>query len=399
MLVLASLFLTSYAITSTDATQNATRDSLVYGWVSTDCGRGTSDILWSCLFTIFLCVWTVFHRPLPHYQGESSHSFRTKIVRSKIVPAIIVLIAPEFLIFTAVRDFQDAMKRKKELRGLGCSDFTLTHGFFFDMGGFCLKSSGPKYHQLQVRDIEDRRAKPHSKEWIHELSNISEDRVKDSATSDNIAKSLACLQVVWLATQVVSRSAHHQAVALLEVSTMAYVLCALISYGFWWNKPQNCAIPIIMNCSNAAMKEMSSSMYGVREGTISEFICSGRHWIHRDELTGIWKCALLFVLAPSVFGAVHIASWDIAHPTVIELWLWRVSIVACLIIPILFAFVVYLRDAVILNDSLSVACMHILILAYILVRIYMLVENFLSLRALPSSVFDAVKWSSFVPHI
>lgn len=81
------------------------------------------------------------------------------------------------------------MKRKKELRGLGCSDFTLTHGFFFDMGGFCLKSSGPKYHQLQVRDIEDRRAKPHSKEWIHELSNISEDRVKDSATSDNIAKS------------------------------------------------------------------------------------------------------------------------------------------------------------------------------------------------------------------
>ena len=91
-----------------------------------------------------------------------------------------------------------------------------------------------------------------------------------------------------------------------------------------------------------------------------------------------------FVLAPSVFGAVHLASWNIAHPTDIELWLWRGSIVACLVIPILFASVVYLRDAVVYRS----ACMHILVLAY-----------FLSLRVLPSSVFDTVKWSSFVPHI
>lgn len=399
MLVLAFLFLASYAITSTDATQNATSDTLIYGWVSINCGRGTSEILRSCLFTIFLCVWTVLHRPVPRYQGPRAHSFRTKIVRSKIVPAIIVLIAPEFLIFTAVRDFQDAMQRKKELNNLGSCEFTLTHGFFFDMGGFCLKSSKPRiYHQLQVQDLEGLTATPQSDEWIPKLENISEDRIKDSATSDNIAKSLACLQGLWLATQVVSRSAHHQAVTLLEVSTMAYVICALIAYGFWWNRPQNCAIPVIVDCSDEAMDKMEPSKYGVWEGTMFEFICSGQHWIHQGEL-GIWQCTLLFVLAPSVFGAVHLASWDIPHPTDIELWLWRGSIVACLVIPILFALVVYLQATVILNHGLSVACMHILVLAYILVRIYMLVEDFLSLRALPSSVYDTVKWSSLVPHI
>ena len=398
MLVLAFLFLASYPITSTDATQNATSDTLIYGWVSTNCGRGTGEILRSCLFTIFLCIWTVLHRPVPRYEGPRAHSFRTKIVRSKTVPAIIVLIAPELLIFTAVRDFQDAMQRRKGLRDLGCREFTLTHGFFFDMGGFCLKTSEPRYHQLQLRDI-DRTAKPQSEEWFDELRNISENRIKDSATSDNIAKSLACLQVVWLANQVVSRLAHHQAVTLLEVSTMAYVMCALIAYGFWWNRPQNCAIPVIVDCSDGAMDKMSPSKYGVREGTMFEFICSGQHWIHENELIGMWKYALLFVLAPSVFGAVHIASWDIPHPTDIELWLWRGSIVACLVIPILFALVVYLQATVILNHGLSVACMHILVLVYILVRTYMLVEDFLSLRALPSSVFDTVKWSSFVPHI
>ncbi len=133
ILVLAFLFLASYAITSTDATQNATRDTLVYGWVSTHCGRGTSEFLRSCLFTIFLCVWTVLHRPVPRYQGARAHSLRTKIVRSKTVPAIIVLIAPELLIFTTVRDFQDAMQRRKKLRESLCREFTLTHGFFFDM--------------------------------------------------------------------------------------------------------------------------------------------------------------------------------------------------------------------------------------------------------------------------
>jgi hypothetical protein len=319
-------------------------------------------------------------------------------VRSKTVPAIIVLIAPELLIFTAVRDFQDAMQRRKELRDLGCDEFTLTHGFFLDMGGFCLRSSEPSYHQLQLQDIKDVAAKSYDEKWFHELKNISEDRIKDSATSDNIAKSLACLQVVWLATQVASRSAHHQAVTLLEVSTMAYVMCALIAYGFWWNRPQNCAIPVIVECSDGAMGKMSPSTYGVWVGTMFEFICSGRHWIHPGEL-GIWKCALLFVLAPSVFGAVHVASWNIAHPTDTEVWLWRGSTVACLVIPILFALVVYLRATVILNGRYTISCMHVLVLAYILVRMYMLVEDFLSLRALPSSVFDTVKWSSFVPHI
>lgn len=36
---------------------------------------------------------------------------------------------------------------------------------------------------------------------------------------------------------------------------------------------------------------------------------------------------------------------------------------------------------------------------YIIVRTYVIVEVFLSLRALPPSAFASIKWSSFVPHI
>ena len=324
---------------------------------------------------------------------------RTKIVRSNTVAAIIALLAPELLVFTAIRDFQDAMQRRNELRKLVCHDFTRPHGFFFDMGGFCLKSSKRKYHQLQKEDIDWEKIESHRQTWISELSSISEDQINDFATSDTITKTLACLQALWLAIQVVSRLAQHQAVTLLEISTMAYVLCTLISYGFWWKKPQNCAIPFIITCADDAMKEMSQSVYEGCKGTLKETPCSGRAWIDQNGLKGIWRYSLLFVLAPFVFGAVYIVFWDITLPTAIELWLLQASGVGCMVIPVLIAILVYLPDATILNVRPSVVCVHILLLAYILFRIYTLVEGFLSLRALPSSAFDTVKWLSFVPHI
>ena len=130
--------------------------TLVHGWVSTNCGRGTIDIRWSCLFTVFLCVWTAIHLSVPLYRGDKPLSRRDKIVRSKVIPALLSVIAPEFLGYTAMIEFLKARKRVKLLRRLTKTRLSLTHGYFLDMGGICLTTIDGKYHQLSEREASIR---------------------------------------------------------------------------------------------------------------------------------------------------------------------------------------------------------------------------------------------------
>lgn len=211
----------------------ANEDS-VHGWVSTDCGRGTSDILWSCLATIFLCVWTVIHLPVPCCSrfiegrivpGEPSRSWRNWIVKSGIVPAVMSAIAPELLTFIAIVEFLRALNTRKRLKHLS---WTLTQAFFLDMGGFCLETPQGLRQQLSIDDVLSAISKPPS--WLSKLEMIKDSHINDYAKSNPLVKLIACGQALWLVTQVISRVCQHRAVTLLEVSTTAYAACALTAY-------------------------------------------------------------------------------------------------------------------------------------------------------------------------
>ena len=394
-------------------------DDLVRGWVSTDCGRGTSDILWSCLTTIFLCVWTAIHLPVPLYHGRRPLSKRQKLVRSGIGPALISVIAPEFLAITAIYDLVISWVGEKEIKRLTQIDLTLTHQFFLDMGGVCLTSPSGRHLQIGreevIRVVEASRNQGKQTmdppDWVSELEKLTEDQIKNLAKSDTLSKLIACGQSLWLVTQVVSRVCQHRAITLLEISTCAYVSCALLSYAAWWKKPQGCTSPIMITCSDDAVSEIVNFSplpnYYTTE-TWKEYVWAGRHWLSNTEFSsngfqilGNFEVGLA-VLCPTLFGAIHVASWYIRLPSDAELWMWRGSSIYCLISGLPFAMLLlFVPSGKLPSWITSFLLLNYVLLPvlYIIVRIYMIVELFLSLRALPPSAFESVQWSSFIPHV
>ena len=142
------------------------------------------------------------------------------------------------------------------------------------MGDLCLKSSAGKYRQLGSRHVAqvynfvrkdyDAQERPpslsHFEEWITGLEAINDDQINDEATSDLATKVLACMQTLWLTTQIVSRLIQHKALTLLEVTSMGHVACAIIAYAAWWPKPQDSSVPIMIMCSDEAVQELSPSL-------------------------------------------------------------------------------------------------------------------------------------------
>ena len=416
---------------STLTIQNLTDSTLVRGFVTADCGRGTIDILWSCLTAIFLSVWTVIHLPVPCFDIERPDNFRRKVVRSRLGVSLLALLAPEFMLFIALMEFLEVSTVRKDLQKLSI-DANLTHGFFLLMGGFCLKAPGGRCHQLKTEDIEiaiaalETAAKTKdtitasdtavevkdallpSEEWVRELSLVKESDIKDMAKSDSIEKLLASFQGLWVLTQAISRIYQHKALSLLEVTTSAYICCAVGIYAFWWKKPQNCSMPIMITCSDEAIDELSLSAYNDHKYDFFEFVWAGRDFPDFDEGgSNSYSTSTQYVLSGLVglslmiFGSVHLASWNSRLPSTIELWMWRGSSLSCVIYTGLLAFY-FVWDvnhgSGALNDVLDNLTKYG-VLVYVIIRIYMIVEVFISLRALPASAFQSVQWSSFLPHI
>ncbi len=273
--------------------------------------------------------------PLPRYRGKRSLSMRQRIIRSGIGPALISVIAPEFLAIIAVLSLIFAWQGKEEVERLIHMDWTLTHQFFLNMGGLCLRSPSGTYLQLGAIDIiravershnGDKKTANHI-DWMSELEELTADQINDLAKSDTLTKLIACGQALWLVAQVVSRLFDHQAVTLLEVSTCAYVSCALLSYAAWWKRPQACVSPILITCSDDAISEIvsgrSDSHYYETE-TWKEFVWAGQNGLSPYGSFTNDKVERLLVngvtgLLPTLFGAIHVASWHITLPSDVEL--------------------------------------------------------------------------------
>ena len=111
---MAAFLLTSQLLLRVTAApvQNLTalRTDIAPPWVPDPNGRGTWSLLYSCVFTLGLCVWTALHLNVPAW-NESEYD---KWLR-RVKWLFIAVFAPEMAVFTAWHQFYGAKGLCKEL--------------------------------------------------------------------------------------------------------------------------------------------------------------------------------------------------------------------------------------------------------------------------------------------
>ena len=101
-----------------------------------------------------------------------------------------------------------------------------------------------------------------------------------------------------------------------------------------------------------------------------------------------------------VFGGIHCVGWFFDFPSSAEAMLWRVSsavlTVVAFLSPIIAFFLAILSET---REYFAGAVSAIIMLVYVVSRLLLIVEAFISLRHLTPGMLASVKWTSFLPHI
>ena len=366
----------------------ARNDTIIEGWVPEPSGRGSWTILWSCLATIFICTWSALYLDVREH-GSS-------VIDGKIFNAIASAVAPEYRVGKAINNYLMARALLKALSKYEDCEWTMTHAQFACGNGFRTNAPSNRKEICSPTGIlqsirAGRNRKPP----------ISSDELKSRSTSDWAIKLFAVVQIVWFMMQVLARAILGNQTIALELLTAGLILCSLVTYGFYWRRPQNVEYPVTIKLSrdvsnDSGLNERGHSGNQVSQSAELDSISNFEN--ERDTTT--------FAVG-SVFGAIHCLAWNSPFPTPTEQFLWRLCSVIVTSLPAInltvFIYCYYEeRPGAKLNYFMD-TWPGVWILfggwgLYTIARIIHIVLAFTSLRALPADAYQTMDWNQYFPH-
>ncbi|KAG2356465.1 hypothetical protein BDR07DRAFT_1221789, partial [Suillus spraguei] len=193
------------------------------------------DIVSSCGLTLFACTWTAVHPDIPYMdQWAIGNAFR------RLILMIVAFILPEAIVTLAALQFIGARQVAKDFNNV--FEWTLTHGFFAQMGGFVLYVDGELRATLTPEELLQ-----FVREGSVEMPVITKADIEDRSKGDILSKCIAILQIVWFLIQLIARYAQNLPATLLEIDTLGVAALACISYGLWLRKPKDVGRPYIVH--------------------------------------------------------------------------------------------------------------------------------------------------------
>jgi hypothetical protein len=469
------------SITSTSITNSTNKSQ---GWTSQPNYRGTIEILWSCIFTIFLCSWTVLCLNVP-----APDESQWRRLRRKFLLAALGILGPEFGLLLSLGQWQSARRSVTEFRDAGHLDWSMTHAFFADMGGFVLQNERWPSFPLTAKQVLYLVQRGHLK-----YTDVAIDKrvIADKNKNDVFVRIFTIGQTIWFILNIIGRATQHLAISTLELTTVGFIVCAIPISFCWFHKPSDVGAAIVLEIDITIadlLLEAGESIASPYSRTPLDFIESSRpkQWfwlLYWSYWIGVLK-KLHIHLGPRnrpldripddnfpepsqssmaagmifsfIYSGCTVGAWSYHFPSTVERNLWRASTIT---IPVTLGLF-YSWDALIwriipaskrrlsqhhlhlhlhlhlhhqenqqvqtvykvgkirslkrllgklfqglaeqTNPDLSVPMKAVvpltfLAMFYCVARAYILVEDLASLRCLPSSAYQTVQWSQFLPR-
>lgn len=431
---------------------NVTDDLYITGWVDQPNTRGTIDIIWTCVVTIFLCTWTVLCLNVP----ARSDSTRTVYWR-RLRWMVSAIAGPEFVLGFAAGQYENALQAVaafKNLDHVGQPQWTMRHAFFAEMGGFMLhpRDSTPfpvnNKHLLWLI----------SKKFM-DIPRVESGDIWDKSKANTLIKSLVCAQICWLILNVLARAIQKLAVTTIELATVSIVFCTVATYFCWLHKPADVLTPIDLHIDKTTAEILAEAgdvayrmtpldfvdnlgpsvsanvvaFVGVRMGPQERPLPR----FTNDRFPHVRKIRQVLLVSITLFSdGIHLFGWNFSFPTRAERILWRVASMQMFWTAAIFWAVEILAG---LHRDQTMELLYTMVVhpsrvkefktlrrnrpprpqqtpetfplpwefgfsstmwvLYLVARIYVLVEMFVGLRRLPRSAYTCVQWSSFLPHV
>ncbi|KAF8312777.1 uncharacterized protein EI90DRAFT_3004468 [Cantharellus anzutake] len=357
-------------------------------------------ILYSCLLTVFACIWTAVHPDLPQsYDDDAS----VLILRAVMMTWSLVL--PEFTLALAWDQFLISRRISEKFEMV--EGWTLTHSYFVVMNGFFDPSEG------SVVGLNDLQQYPGIIENTGDTRKvaITQKEILDRSKGDAFSKIITVLQLLWFITQYAERWANHLHRSQLETMALAYVALYIFVYVLWWEKPVNAQFPIhVMRKSPSVPPTSETNVDQQTPKTEPDADPMSLVWV--DEPKGL-EFMSIFAATGIIFGGIHCLAWSFPFPTRTEMILWRVSAIYITVAPVLIFpigwvagvawvkawvgdCVAWLDDHV--HESIIKGIVLLPPLVYAAARVTLTVLTFSSLHSPEPSPYQTPSWSSFDPH-
>ncbi|KAF8663983.1 hypothetical protein AX16_000834 [Volvariella volvacea WC 439] len=414
--------------------------------------RSIFDIIYSSIGVILLCTYVSVHHNIP-----DQNSSWLKVTQQKLVTMLYALLAPEIMIMWALRQRITAGKIAEENKHRG---WTRTHGFFIQMGGLMQrkqhegKADEVYYHVVtpdkldyttQIPYIPEKEIKDHGK------GDILAKAIVVLQTTWFVIQCIARSIQGLVLTEI-----ELVALAFAVLNAITYGLWwnkpLNVGYPIYFDEdgkrvdgPEDTAdnewYKLSVRDRDLDLRNvwdlcvlLCMAIMGIfiLIPGILVFMAQMVYWGDEEAEEDGWETSvhpfyaarmrdkdfLLAVMYASVvgvaFGAIHLIGWNFPFPTEAEIWLWQVCSLVLTAVPLVLAFSQalsfanervqmgrrsFFAEVLQFISGLSLFISGVGFFAYIIARFVILFVAFFSLRSLPDSAYQNVKWTNFIPHI